>query len=96
MGHYDAIKVEVLRHNVVSPADLAEDHSVPDDVLKKLIPYQRGAGASDSANGRTSAFSSSSSPSFSAADEANLEDFETPASCGVSEVSGAAAVERRR
>ena len=32
--------MEVLRHNVVSPADVAEDQSVPSDVLKKLLPHQ--------------------------------------------------------
>ena len=38
------IKVEVLRHNVISPSDLADDQSAPADVLKKLIPHYHRLG----------------------------------------------------
>lgn len=72
------IKVEVLRHNVISPADLVDDQSVPTDVLKKLIPHrQQRLDNVDDKEERASECD---------ADECDVSEFETPASCGVSQV----------
>ena len=72
------IKVEVLRHNVVSPADLVDDQSIPADVLKKLIPHQqqRLDEEDDEEHGASECD----------AEECDVSDFEPPTSCGVSQV----------
>jgi hypothetical protein len=69
--------VNVLRHNVVSPVDLAEDVSVPKDVLAKLLPHQPSS-------------PSASSAAIDAGEDCADGDCDhaTPASCGLSQVRG--------